>query len=95
VAETHGDPVSSCVLFVLPNLSQGTRPFGLIENVVTWRDGRNRGRVTVLLDHALAPAWRAGCYKVLLFTGRSDPSVHRFLRGIKTGYAAYTPGMSP
>ena len=43
VAEANSRIVSSCVLFVLPNLSRGARPFGLVENVVTRRDCRNRG----------------------------------------------------
>ncbi|MEN6342785.1 MAG: GNAT family N-acetyltransferase [Methanospirillum sp.] len=100
VAEAGGALVSSCVLFVLPNLSRGARPFGLIENVVTRRDCRNRGYGTALLRHALACAWDAGCYKVMLLTGRTDPAVFRlyekagFLQGVKTGLVAYPPGMS-
>ncbi|NLX48781.1 MAG: GNAT family N-acetyltransferase [Methanospirillum sp.] len=101
VAETGGDPVSTCVLFVLPNLSRGARPFGLVENVVTRRDRRNRGYAAALLEHVLAFAWGAGCYKVMLLTGRSDPSVHRlyrkvgFLPGAKAGYVAYPPEGPP
>jgi GNAT superfamily N-acetyltransferase len=97
VAEADGEPVSSCVLFVLPNLSRGARPFGLVENVVTRRDCRNRGYATALLGHALTFAWAAGCYKVMLLTGRTDPAVFRlyekagFLRDVKTGLIAYPP----
>ena len=101
LAEADGEPVASCVLFVLPNLSRGARPFGLVENVVTRRDRRNRGHATALLGHALAFAWAAGCYKVMLLTGRTDPGVHRlyakagFRAGVKTGYVAYPPAGSP
>jgi GNAT superfamily N-acetyltransferase len=101
VAEADGVPVSSCVLFVLPNLSRGARPFGLVENVVTRRDSRNRGYATAVLDHALAFAWGTGCYKVMLLTGRKDPAVHRlyrragFLPGVKAGYVAYPPDGPP
>ena len=97
VADAGGELVSSCVLFVLPNLSRGARPFGLLENVVTRRDCRNRGFGTALLRHALACAWAADCYKVMLLTGRTDPAVSRlyekagFLRGVKTGLVAYPP----
>ncbi len=86
---------------MLPNLSRGARPFGLVENVVTRRDRRNRGYATALLGHALAFAWTAGCYKVMLLTGREDPAVHRlyrkvgFLPGVKAGYVAYPPGAPP
>jgi GNAT superfamily N-acetyltransferase len=98
--EAEGGPVSSCVLFIHPNLTRGGRPFGLIENVVTRADARCRGYGTRLLRHALALAWQEGCYKVMLLTGRTDPSVHRlygragFLAGIKTGFVAYPPGGS-
>jgi GNAT superfamily N-acetyltransferase len=97
LAEVDGEPVSSCVLFVLPNLSRGARPFGLIENVVTRRDRRSRGYATALLGRILAFAWEADCYKVMLLTGRADPGVHRLyakaglLAGVKTGYVAYPP----
>ncbi len=101
VGEADGELVSSCVLFVLPNLSRGARPFGLVENVVTRRDRRNRGYATVVLGHALAFAWEVGCHKVMLLTGRSDPAVHRlyrragFLPGVKAGYVAYPPDGAP
>lgn len=101
VGELDGEPASSCVLFVLPNLSRGARPFGLIENVVTRREARNRGFATAVLAHALAFAWEMGCYKVMLLTGRNDPAVHRiyrragFVAGVKTGYVAYPPGGVP
>ncbi|HOT94367.1 MAG TPA: GNAT family N-acetyltransferase [Methanoregulaceae archaeon] len=99
--EAKGQVVSSCVLFVHPNLSRGARPFGLIENVVTRSGCRQRGYAGRLLDHALALAWAEGCYKVMLLTGRTDPSVHRlytragFRSGIKVGYMAYPPGGPP
>lgn len=101
LAEVDGVPVSSCVLFVHPNLTRGARPYGLIESVVTRRDCRNRGYGTALLCHVLACAWDEGCYKVMLLTGRSDPAVHRlyrragFLPGVKAGYVAYPPDGAP
>jgi ribosomal protein S18 acetylase RimI-like enzyme len=97
VAEADGELVSSCVLFVLPNLSRGARPFGLIENVGARRDRRNRGHATAPLGHVLAFAWEAGCDKVMLVTGRSEPAVQwlyrrtGFLPGAKAGYVAYPP----
>jgi GNAT superfamily N-acetyltransferase len=101
VAEADGDPVSSCVLFVLPNLSGGARPFGLIENVVTRRDRRNRGYATAALAEALGMAWGVGCDKVMLLTGRAGPEVHRlyrkagFLPVVETGYVTYPPDGPP
>lgn len=76
--EQDGRLVSSCMLAILPNLSRAARPYGLIENVVTHAEYRQRGLGTAILRHALQIAWQAGCYKVMLMTGRKDPAVHRF-----------------
>jgi GNAT superfamily N-acetyltransferase len=90
-------PVSMCVLDIIPNLTRGARPYGLIENVVTRREFRNQGYGTALLNHVLDVAWKAGCYKVMLLTGRTDPAVFRlyekagFARGVKEGLIAYPP----
>lgn len=89
--------VSSCTLHILPNLTRGARPYGLIENVVTRRECRSQGYATRLLGHVLHAAWDAGCYKVMLLTGRADPVVFRtyekagFIRGKKEGLIAYPP----
>ncbi|MDD4567647.1 Acetyltransferase (GNAT) family protein [Methanoculleus chikugoensis] len=95
--EDGGAAVSTCVLHILQNLTRGARPYGLIENVVTRREFRNRGFGTALLDHALECAWEENCYKVMLLTGRREPNVFRlykkagFVRGVKEGLVAYPP----
>ena len=70
--------VSTCTLAVVPNLTQGCRPFGVIENVVTRGDRRRRGYGRAVLLHALAHAWDRGCYKVMLMTGRRNEATYRF-----------------
>jgi len=70
--------VSSCVLSVIPNLTRGCRPYGLIENVVTHKRHRNQGYGKAVLAHALSFAWSKRCYKVMLLTGRKDEAVSRF-----------------
>ena len=95
VAIMDETPVASCILAIIPNLTRGARPYGLIENVVTHADYRRRGIGTALLRHALAIAWQHNCYKVMLLTGRKDESVLRFYekagfrQGVKTGFIAY------
>jgi GNAT superfamily N-acetyltransferase len=74
--------VSSCALSILPNLTRGCRPYGLIENVVTHPTHRKRGYGTALLRSALSYAWTAGCYKVMLLTGRKDEATLRFYQSV-------------
>lgn len=74
-----------------------SRSYGLIENVVTRREFRNRGFGTALLTPVQDRAWKENCYKVMLLTGRREPSVFRlnekagFVRGVKEGLVAYPP----
>ena len=70
--------VGSCTLTVVPNLTRGCRPYGVIENVVTHAQHRRRGFGRALLHAALAEAWSANCYKVMLFTGRKDEATFKF-----------------
>ena len=97
LVEQDGQLFSSCVLQVVPNLTRGARPYGLIENVVTRKDKRGRGLGSQVLNAALDLAWRKRCYKVMLLTGRKDPAVSRFYEkagfkaGVKTGFVAMAP----
>ncbi len=70
--------VASCALVVIPNLTRGGKPFGLIENVVTHADYRNLGFGKSLLKAATERAWDAGCYKVMLLTGSKKLSTKAF-----------------
>ena len=70
--------VSSCTLNIIPNLTRGCRPYGVIENVVTHSDFRRQGHGQSLLKHALAVAWSDRCYKVMLLTGRKDEGTYKF-----------------
>lgn len=81
LGEADSAPVSTCALVVIPNLTRGTRPYGLIENVVTHPERRGEGRATALLHRASELAREAGCYKVMLLTGRGDEATLRFYRG--------------
>jgi GNAT superfamily N-acetyltransferase len=97
VGEWKNEIVSSCTLTIIPNLTRGARPYGLIENVVTNVNNRERGFGTAVLSYALQVAWEANCYKVMLLTGSKEDSMFRFYegagfrRGTKTGFIAYPP----
>jgi ribosomal protein S18 acetylase RimI-like enzyme len=97
VAELGGRLVGSCIMTIIPNLTRGTRSYGLIENVVTHADYRRRGIGTSVLRRALQIAWTQNCYKVMLLTGSKKEETLLFYekagfrRGIKTGFIATSP----
>jgi GNAT superfamily N-acetyltransferase len=91
VADAQGEIVSSCTLAVIPNLTRGGRPYGVIENVVTHPDHRRTGLGRAVLDAALAVAWKADCYKVTLATGSRQEATLRFYEkaGFQRGGKTY------
>ncbi len=97
-AYVGGQMVASCNLTVIPNLTRGCRPYGVIENVVTHAEHRQHGHGKAVLRHALAQAWSVGCYKVMLLTGRKDPATLRFYESAgfdphgKQAFIAKPPG---
>ncbi len=74
--------VSACALTLVPNLTRGCMPYGLIENVVTHAAYRNRGFGKAVLRSALSFAWTQGCYKVMLLTGRKDEPTFGFYESV-------------
>ncbi len=91
VTEADRRLVSSCVLVTINNLTRGAKPYGLIENVVTHEEYRNKGHGTRLLKKALEIANEKGCYKVMLMSGRGEDTLKfyekvGFERGKKTGF---------
>jgi ribosomal protein S18 acetylase RimI-like enzyme len=74
--------VSSCALTIIPNLTRGCRPYGVIENVVTHVGHRRRGYAKAVLREALKDAWAANCYKVMLLTGRKDEATFKFYESV-------------
>lgn len=93
-----GALIATCNLTVIPNLTRGCRSYGVIENVVTHASQRGRGYGKALLAHALAFAWSANCYKVMLQTGRKDTATLQFYasagfdRHAKQAFVAKPPG---
>lgn len=73
--------VASCTMALVPNLTRGARPFGVIENVVTHSEHRHRGYGTKVLRAAVEAAEGAGCYKVCLATGSKREEMLRFYEG--------------
>lgn len=78
LAETDGEVLATATLIVIPNLTRGARPYGLIENVVTRASRRGTGFGEAVVRHAIAEGFAADCYKIMLLTGRQRDEVHRF-----------------
>ena len=67
--EHSGKIVSMLTLHLLPNMTSGGRPYGVIENVVTDPDHRNSGMGRSVMHAALDHARRQDAYKLMLMTG--------------------------
>ncbi|MCB0336609.1 MAG: GNAT family N-acetyltransferase [Bdellovibrionales bacterium] len=72
IAEYNREPAASCMLDIVPNLTRGIRPFGVLQNVVTHKDYRGLGIGAKLNAYALDFAWKSDCYQVLVQTGRPE-----------------------
>lgn len=80
VIEEDNILVCSCNLTIIKNLTRSARPYGIIENVVTHPDYRNKGYGTAVLRKAIQIAQENNCYKVVLTTSRKDENTLRFYR---------------
>lgn len=83
--------VATCTLVVIPNLTRGGLPYGLIENVITHVDYRKKGYGKAIIKEAISTAWRHSCYKIMLLSGSKDPATLKFYEGVgfeqnKTGF---------
>ena len=76
--------LSTVTLIITESLTHGQRPFALVEYVVTDQNHRGQGLAFSLLGLAKQIAREAGCYKIMLVTGHSEPGVHRLYK--KAGY---------
>jgi len=95
VGEIDHKLICSCVLIIVPNLTQQQRPYALIENVITDDNYRKCGYGTVILNFAKEIAVMENCYKMMLLTGSKDPDILNFYeragynRQDKTGFVQW------
>jgi GNAT superfamily N-acetyltransferase len=80
VLEVDGEVVATTYLNLIPNLTRGSRPYAVVENVVVDESRRGSGLGKQLMAGTLQAAWDAGCYKVMLMTGSQRESTHAFYR---------------
>ncbi|EBA11023.1 GNAT family N-acetyltransferase [Roseobacter sp. CCS2] len=62
--------VAMLTLHLLPNVTWNARSYALIENVITTATHRKRGIGKQLMEHAIAQAWAANAFKIMLMTGQ-------------------------
>jgi GNAT superfamily N-acetyltransferase len=75
--------IASCVLDIVPNLTRGGRPFGVLQNVVTDEVSRGKGIGGKLIRQTLDFAWDKNCYQVLVQTGRPETVPFYCAQGFK------------
>lgn len=80
VLEVDGEVVATTYLNLVPNLTRGSRPYAVVENVVVDKSRRGTGLGKQVMAGTLQAAWDAGCYKVMLMTGSKRESTHAFYR---------------
>ena len=97
LSESEGRIVATCMLITAPNLLRSGRGHAFLENVVTHPQFQGQGHGRAVVEAALSHAWAAGCYHVMLQSGRKDPRVHRFYErcsfksGLRVAYVARRP----
>jgi len=75
-------PVSTCNITIIPNLTRGGQPFGLIENVITDSGYRKRGIGKKVLEMAINHARWENCYKILLLSSSNLKPAHAFYESL-------------
>jgi len=82
VAEYQGEVVGTMVLLIVPNLSHGVLPWAMVENLVIDRRYQRRGLGRLLMEHAIARAKEAGCYRLALSSDKRRREAHRFYHSL-------------
>ncbi len=82
IAYSDEQPVSSCTVSVIPNITRSQRPFAVIENVVTDQAFRRQGYARSIIIKAVELAREQNCYKVMLLSSSEREDAHRFYEKI-------------
>jgi len=90
----NNEIVSTCYLNIIPNITWGPAPYGLIENVVTLAAHRRNGYGRQCIRHAIDHAFENHCFKVMLSSSQRNERTRAFYDSVgltqsKDGYAIY------
>ena len=76
IGEYDNKIISSCVLAIVPNLTRGARPYGLIENVITHPNYRKQGFAKSIINYVIEYSKKKNCYKIMLLSSKNRESAH-------------------
>lgn len=82
VIEVNNTIVSTCMLNIIPNLTRSSRPYGVIENVVTDPGFQGNGFGKSIMNHTIEYAKEIGCYKVMLLSSAKREKAHRLYESL-------------
>jgi GNAT superfamily N-acetyltransferase len=74
--------ISACNAVVVPNLTRGTRPYAVIENVVTHAEHRRTGAGTKVMRRLIDECIARSCYKIMLMSSAERANVHAFYESL-------------
>jgi len=77
VAECDGCVVGACCFVIVPNLTRGNRPFGVIENVIVDQAHRRHGVASQMLSFIKNLAISKRCYKLMLMSNNERKEAHQ------------------
>lgn len=82
VLEVDGEIVSSCIANIIPNITNGIKPYIIVENVITHPESQGKGYGKRIINHVIELGKKLGCYKVMLLSGSKRTGAHKFYEAI-------------
>ncbi|WP_261559344.1 GNAT family N-acetyltransferase [Frankia tisae] len=82
VAEAGDRVVGTADLVIIANLTHGSRPWAIVENMVVDARTRRCGVGEALMTHVLDTARAANCYKVQLLSRNDRSEAHAFYAAV-------------
>lgn len=78
LALDEGELVGTYALCIVDTLGDRCAPEGLVEDVVVAAEAQGKGVGRSMMEHAMARAREAGCYKLVLSSNLARDGAHRF-----------------
>ena len=82
ICEEDDQVVSSACISIIPNLTRNSRPYAIIENVITHPDYRRKGYGTLIMQECIKYAKIRDCYKIMLLSSAFRRDAHTFYKNL-------------